>query len=100
MCTIPPGAPTTKGSPRLLPGAARPPWQGLLWLRRKHLAQRPRHLPFSGPDGDPHFPSSGAFPALTGRRGWTLKGIPSQAEAFFRATTASSLGRLGEIPEP
>ena len=31
-------------------------WQvGLLWPCRKHLAQRPRHLPFSGPDGDPHF---------------------------------------------
>lgn len=47
-----------------------PHWQvGLLWLCRKHLAQRPRHLPFPGPDGDPHFLSSGHFPTLTGGRG-------------------------------
>lgn len=36
---------------------------GLLWLSRKHLVQRPCHLPFSGPDRVQCFLPLGDFPA-------------------------------------
>ena len=38
---------------------------GLLQLPGKHLAQRPRHLPFSGPDRVAHFLSPRHFHTLT-----------------------------------
>lgn len=56
------------------------------------------HLPFSGLDGAPHFPS-GRLPYPDRQAGRMPDGIPSQAAAFFRATRASFLWRLDEIPE-
>lgn len=44
------------------------------------------------------FPS-GRLPSPDWRAGRMLDGIPSEAEAFFRATWASSPWRLDEIPE-
>lgn len=48
--------------------------------------------------GAPHFPS-GRLRYPDRQAGRMLDGIPSQAAAFFRATRASFLWRLDEIPE-
>lgn len=90
MFGFPPGAPTTNGSLRLCQEPGRPPLAGgALWLRRKHLAQRPCHLP---PQAQTQTCTSSPRDAEPGRwAGGCSTCIPSQAAAFFRETKASFL---------